>query len=179
MKFIQSGPCYHDFSALHPDSKIHWVNMGPTWVQSAPDGPHVGPMNLAKMWMQKHLSLTSGRIFPMPQYISVVVANLRFKLFLVHDFFMGNYVRQKPETHSFINDISFINDSLSQKACQISMRSRYINTNSHGCRQGLKRDFCYTISINPSHFYYCLPLWIQNEISEGKWFDTKSYIERT
>ena len=30
-----------------PDSKIHGVNMGPTWVLSALDGPHVGPMNLA------------------------------------------------------------------------------------------------------------------------------------
>ena len=27
--------------------KIHGANMGPTWVLSAPDGPHVGPMNLA------------------------------------------------------------------------------------------------------------------------------------
>ena len=25
----------------------HGANMGPTWVLSAPDGPHVGPMNLA------------------------------------------------------------------------------------------------------------------------------------
>ena len=28
-------------------SKVHGTNMGPTWVLSAPDGPHVGPMNLA------------------------------------------------------------------------------------------------------------------------------------
>ena len=32
---------------IHPDSKVHRANMGPTWVLSAPDGPHVGPMNLA------------------------------------------------------------------------------------------------------------------------------------
>ena len=32
-----------------PDSKVHGANMGPTWVLSAPDGPHVGPMNLAIM----------------------------------------------------------------------------------------------------------------------------------
>ena len=31
----------------HPDSKVHGANMGPTWVLAAPDGPHVGPMNLA------------------------------------------------------------------------------------------------------------------------------------
>ena len=30
-----------------PDSKVHWANMGPTWVLLAPDGPHVAPMNLA------------------------------------------------------------------------------------------------------------------------------------
>ena len=31
----------------YPDSKVHGANMGPTWVLSAPDGPHVGPMHLA------------------------------------------------------------------------------------------------------------------------------------
>ena len=30
-----------------PDSKVHGANMGPTWILSAPDGPHMGPMNLA------------------------------------------------------------------------------------------------------------------------------------
>ena len=30
-----------------PDNKVHGANMGPTWVLSAPDGPHVVPMNLA------------------------------------------------------------------------------------------------------------------------------------
>ena len=30
-----------------PDSKVHAVNMGPTWVLLAPDGPHVDLMNLA------------------------------------------------------------------------------------------------------------------------------------
>ena len=32
---------------IFPDSKVHGANMRPTWVLSAPDGPHVGPMNLA------------------------------------------------------------------------------------------------------------------------------------
>ena len=50
------GACVEDFLctlALHdhirsvPDSKVHGANIGPTWVLSAPDGPHVGPMNLA------------------------------------------------------------------------------------------------------------------------------------
>ena len=30
-----------------PDSKVHGANMGPNWVLSAPEGPHVGPINLA------------------------------------------------------------------------------------------------------------------------------------
>ena len=37
----------------NPDSKVHGANMGPTWVLSAPDGPHVGPMNLVT---REHLS---------------------------------------------------------------------------------------------------------------------------
>ena len=34
-------------SQSDPDNKVHGANMGPTWVLSAPDGPHVGPRNLA------------------------------------------------------------------------------------------------------------------------------------
>ena len=33
--------------SIDPDSKTHGANMGLTWVLSAPDGLHVGPMNLA------------------------------------------------------------------------------------------------------------------------------------
>ena len=35
------------FWIIVPDSKEHGANMGPTWVLSAPDEPHVGPMDLA------------------------------------------------------------------------------------------------------------------------------------
>ena len=31
---------------IYPDSKVHGANMGPTWVLSAQDGPHVGPWTL-------------------------------------------------------------------------------------------------------------------------------------
>ena len=37
----------HWANDTYPDSKVHGANMGPTWVLSAPDGPYVGPMNLA------------------------------------------------------------------------------------------------------------------------------------
>ena len=36
-----------DLIKMAPDNKVHGANMGPTWVLSAPDGPHDGPMNLA------------------------------------------------------------------------------------------------------------------------------------
>ena len=36
------------------DSKVHGANMGPTWVLSAPDGPHAGPMNLAIRGIASH-----------------------------------------------------------------------------------------------------------------------------
>ena len=39
--------CQRSKLRTYPDSKVHGANMGPTWVLSAPDGPHVGPMNLA------------------------------------------------------------------------------------------------------------------------------------
>ena len=42
----QSGNAW-EIRVGDPDSKVHGANMRPTWVLSAPDGPHVGPMNLA------------------------------------------------------------------------------------------------------------------------------------
>ena len=46
----------------HPDSKVQRANMGPTWVLSAPDEPHVGPMNLAirAAYQTCHSPLSSG-----------------------------------------------------------------------------------------------------------------------
>ena len=52
----------HEVVQLHPDSKVHGANMGPTWGRQDPDGPHVGHMNLAiwaglndstEVWMKK------------------------------------------------------------------------------------------------------------------------------
>ena len=49
-------------STNNPHSKVHGANMGPTWVLSAPDGPHVGPMNLAiREWLDyKYIILPSN-----------------------------------------------------------------------------------------------------------------------
>ena len=41
----------------NPDNKVHGANMGPTWVLSAPDGPHVGPMNLT---IREHFDVKKG-----------------------------------------------------------------------------------------------------------------------
>ena len=42
---LQSSVVIRALQLPFPDSKVHGANMGPTWVLSAPDGPHVGPMN--------------------------------------------------------------------------------------------------------------------------------------
>ena len=44
----------HVMVYMNPDSKVHGANMGPTWVLSDPDGPHVGPMNLAIREMSRY-----------------------------------------------------------------------------------------------------------------------------
>ena len=52
------------------DSKIYGANMGSTWVLEAPDGPHVGPMNLAigvsfiRVMLKQMISKPRG--FPSP-----------------------------------------------------------------------------------------------------------------
>ena len=43
--FVKSH--FRGYTQKIPDSKVHGAKMGPTWVLSAPDGSHVGPMNLA------------------------------------------------------------------------------------------------------------------------------------
>ena len=45
--FIYLVDRYVSFQSVNPDSKVHGTNMGPTWVLSVPDGPHVDPLNLA------------------------------------------------------------------------------------------------------------------------------------
>ena len=43
-----------------PDSKVQVAHMGPTWVLSAPGGPHVGTMNLA-IWEAPYSSPVRAR----------------------------------------------------------------------------------------------------------------------
>ena len=57
-----------------PDSKVHGANIGPTWVLSAPDGPHVGSMNLA---IKEVMDQNESNI----QYIQVIMHTVRALLF--------------------------------------------------------------------------------------------------
>ena len=41
---------------MHPDSKVHGVNIGPIWGRQYPGEPHVGPMNFALWGTLVHLS---------------------------------------------------------------------------------------------------------------------------
>ena len=51
-----------------PDSKVHGANMGPTWVLSAPDGPHVGSMKLAiREVISCHDVIIPNLVYPNPQ----------------------------------------------------------------------------------------------------------------
>ena len=72
----------------YPDSKVHVAHMGPTWVLSAPGGPHVGPMKLAirvdslQIWLSKNcmaikdnLSKLSGPISYLLTHLTAVSAN--------------------------------------------------------------------------------------------------------
>ena len=54
---IQSVENLHA-SSHSPDNKVHGAIMGPTWVLSAPDGPHVDPMNLAIRELDQVFAMT-------------------------------------------------------------------------------------------------------------------------
>ena len=51
------------FHTYYPDSKVHGANMGSTWVLSAPDGPYVGPMNLAIRVFILHVFLQYAHVW--------------------------------------------------------------------------------------------------------------------
>ena len=90
---------------LFPDSKVLGANMGPTWVLSVPDGPHVGPMNLAiRVRCVRNPALTDGSStqwvikaenVPMPRcphdtfWYIFAMSVLCYSLFLCH--FVGRF----------------------------------------------------------------------------------------
>ena len=66
-----------------PDSKVHGANMGPIWDLSAPDGPHVGPMDLAiRGWSCVWVKMTCS--VPIKRKPSVVVMGVMATKQLFH-----------------------------------------------------------------------------------------------
>ena len=66
-------------TAAIPDSKVYGANMVPTWDLSVPDGPHVGPMNLATrvsidMVILKYSSLCTRSV--QHSKINILIASL-------------------------------------------------------------------------------------------------------
>ena len=68
-----------------PDSDNHGTNTGPTWVLSAPDGPHVGPMNLA-IWVSLMWRVTRG----LP--VTFMAFSIRRWWYLIRDSLRTGYV---------------------------------------------------------------------------------------
>ena len=72
-----------------PDSKVHGANMGPTWVLSAPDGPHVGPMNLA---IRDPIIHMSHSLYALAMFSGSIFINLNqldpwiYQIYSVYDF---------------------------------------------------------------------------------------------
>ena len=68
----------------NPYNKVHGANMGPTWVLSAPEGSHVGPMNLA---IRKFIAVQLWLIWPPPTILVapdiVVIATVAVLIVLV------------------------------------------------------------------------------------------------
>ena len=75
---------------IYSDSKVHGSNMGLTWVMSAPDGPHVGPMDLTIM-----VSYTSM------QYVQGSVERCALKYFVTHPGWVMHIFVRKIKYHWF------------------------------------------------------------------------------
>ena len=62
-----------------PDSKVQGANMGPTWVLLAPDGPRVGPTNLAIRVTIGTMMLYSLWIQPYGAYLFIPENSIQIK----------------------------------------------------------------------------------------------------
>ena len=82
-----------------PDNKVHGANMGPTWVLSAPDGPNVGPMNLAiRVFNTRFDTVFIQRV----TYSHVMVTSSNGNILRVTGpLCPGEFPTQRPVTRSF------------------------------------------------------------------------------
>ena len=55
-----------------PDRKVHGANTGPTWVLSAPGGPHISPMNLAIKGDWEAMSFFFGSCWPSATLLQII-----------------------------------------------------------------------------------------------------------
>ena len=85
----------------HPESNVHGANMRPTWVLSAPDGPHVGPMS--------QLSV-SHTVVSSPYHGCFFIARTRIFSVMSSLFYNGTdmchplYIPQVPSRNTLIRD---------------------------------------------------------------------------
>ena len=88
------------------DSKVHGANMGPTWVLSAPDGPHIGPipMNLA---LRGGLEVTKANWWPLSDHWSLYStcwrlvlwnygSSMRISALFCHDNILEKNAKRRP-----------------------------------------------------------------------------------
>ena len=83
MSFRLSTPVLIACDNITPDSKVHGIIMGPTWVLSALNGPHVGPMNLAIRDCKCH-GVQIPSIMHNSRFWLLSNLNLNLKLDIVH-----------------------------------------------------------------------------------------------
>ena len=62
---------------MSPDSKVHGANTGPIWGRQDPDGPHVGPMDLAS-WVIFSRPHCVSELIQIPYQIVVAIAGLKY-----------------------------------------------------------------------------------------------------
>ena len=67
--WVRNNTCAQLQMCNNPDNKVHGAKMGPTWVLSAPDGPHVGPVNLAIREYQWYDDDWRACLIPWPVFI--------------------------------------------------------------------------------------------------------------
>ena len=82
----------------YPDSKVHGANMGPTWVLSVPDGPHIGPMNLAIRVLTSTVDVSTAysplRWVSSYQIWKKIGVKWHMQSFIFHSFLMFNWLDQ-------------------------------------------------------------------------------------
>ena len=70
--------CTRAIINVHPDSKVHWVNMGPIWGRQDQGGPHVGHTNLVIGGYIKHL-----KVYICAKFISSILRFTYLRNFIV------------------------------------------------------------------------------------------------